>query len=108
MQAAPQQRAGYCQNEQRSGQCIGEQYPCIGHPASFVKIGEGLPEIGFFLLNMRIRVTFPILRSNAQIGRNEHNAPVFRLLDLSATPGYGTGRLFLDAGFGVRQFVFRP
>src|SRR5690348_17128884 len=104
MQAAPQQRAGYCQNQQAAGKGVGEQYPYVGHPASLVEISEGRPGIGLFLLDMRLRISLPVLGIYAEVGRDEHDAPVFRLLYSTSSPRGRAARLLLDAGFCMRQF----
>lgn len=106
MQTAPQQGAGYCEHQQTTSQRVREQYPYIGHSASLVEVGKSRPGIGFFLLDMSIRVAPPVLRVHAEIGRGERDAPVFRLYDLATAPWNRAAGFLLNAGLGMGQLEF--
>ena len=106
VQAAPEQGTCYGENQQRAPQRVRQQYPDIGHACPFVKVGQRRPHIGFLLLDMRFRVSSPVFRCQARIGRHQHDAPVFRLGDLSASPRDGTGRFFLNARPRMEQIEF--
>lgn len=106
VQAAPEQGTCYCEDQQRTPQRICQQYPDIGHACPFVKVGQSRPRIGLLLLDMRFRVSSPVFRCQAQIGRHQHDAPVFGLGDLSASPRDGASGFFLNAGPRMRQIEF--